>query len=132
MEDKKKPLVEARVEVIDEELLQSKNKKELIGMVTRSVEALDALKLILMEATVWAERNIRVIHELNAQLKIKDLWIEAVIETIGRDKITIPDGMVLYSGDDYVNFWEDGDKVDLSGKAKGDLIDDSTINGDGK
>jgi hypothetical protein len=40
--------------------------------------------------------------------------------------------MVLYSGDDYVNFWEDGDKVDLSGKAKGDLIDDSTINGDGK
>jgi hypothetical protein len=52
MEDKKKPLVEARVEVIDEELLQSKNKKELIGMVTRSVEALDALKLILMEATV--------------------------------------------------------------------------------
>lgn len=122
----KKQRVESEVvpEEITQEMLEGKSKEDLIAMILRFNEAKDYLQAMIMELSVGADRNLTLIHEMNAQLKMKDLWIETVIETIGRDKITVPDGMLLYSGEDYV-YLRDGEdstkKADFNEQVKADL-----------
>lgn len=124
MEDKKnaKVTTEVTTEIKEpeEKELMEMDKEDIVKMFLRLVEAKNFIQLELMSLAVSNERTIKVIKHLNNQLKGKDVFIEAVLEKIGRDKL--PDGMELFSGDDYVYFWEDIDqkleKVDLVDNVK--------------
>lgn len=89
----------------EEAELMAMDHEKLVGMFTRLVEAKNYLQLKLMGVVMGNERNITLIQHLNNQLKGKDVFIEAVLDIIGYDKL--PDGMELYSGEDYVLFWND-------------------------
>lgn len=89
----------------DEAELMAMDHEKLVGMFTRLVEAKNYLQLKLMGVVMGNERNIALIQHLNNQLKGKDVFIEAVLDVVGWDKL--PEGMELYSGEDYVLFWDD-------------------------
>jgi len=119
-EEKKEPVVTSEIKEPEEEELMAMDKDKLVAMFLRLVEAKNFLQLQLMGVIMGNERNIALISHLNNQLKGKDVFIETVLDVIGRDKL--PDGMELYSGEDYVHFWEDEEtkqpKADFTQKAK--------------
>lgn len=109
MGETEKPAVTTEIKEPEEAELMAMDHDKLVAMFLRLVEAKNYLQLQLMSIVMGNERNIALLHHLNNQLKAKDVFIETVLDVIGWDKL--PDGMELYSGDDYVLFWEDDNNV---------------------